>query len=412
MTRLVVVLIVIATLFVVGQLYLRSRRRKAAGLIERLATSLGGSLRGNHIDLLVGSHHVVLDSQVTRDDRPEELRLTLVSNLLGDFRLTEAAGAEHYDDCRFREPAEPGEPFAGWHLHSEVPDQLVALASDGRILRSLEGLAALGFTRIELGNRRLRAHWPDFSRKPDDHDWDARGTDALPERVRGAAEALSELTWAAEAALGSRGSLGRGLRIRVVFTALMLVPILLMVAGLFAIFHLYDAYPILREGRLLALMGLAGSSLALICGAISFVLLRRSIQRGARAVLVGFLSLFGCCLFSGALILWWNGTGPQGPAQAVTVEVVRLQRESALTSFRGRILQELIGEGSPIEEWAASYRAVVPSWHDDSLYGITLSAEDFEALASNGGSLSLTVLPGALGLEWYSQVVVLGRAGP
>jgi hypothetical protein len=146
--------------------------------------------------------------------------------------------------------------------------------------------------------------------------------------------------------------------------------------------------------------------------AIVYFMLRNSIQRGARTAAVSFLSFFGFCLASSVPILWWNGTGPQGPDRRVTVEVVRLQKESALASGKGRLLRELIGEETPIEEWSTTYRAIVRSWRDDSLYGITLNPEQFSALPPDDGRLSLTVFPGALGLEWYSEVAVVGSPEP
>ncbi len=408
MSRLLVVFIAIATLFLAGQWYLHSRRRKARGLFERLAGRLGISRRGTRIDLMVGSHRVVLDAQVTQDDRPEELRLTLRSNLPGDFQLTLPVGASSYEECRYREPAAQGAPFAGWHVRSEDPDLLVALASDRRVLQLLERLAALGFTRVELAKTKLRALWPDFSWKADDHRWDAGDADTLPERVRRAAGSLFELTMAAEAAFRLTGSVLHGPRVRAMLTALLLVPLLLMAAGILAILYVYDAYPTVRDDKLLALMILAGAALSVTYTAIAYRMLRKSIQRGARTALVGFLSFFGFCLGSSGPILWWNGTGPQYSVRRVTVEVVRLQQESALASGTGWLLQKLIGEETSIEEWYTTYRAVVRSWRDDSLYGITLNAEQFSALAPDNGRILLAVFPGALGLEWYSEVAVVG----
>ncbi|MCP4376603.1 MAG: hypothetical protein GY794_10580 [bacterium] len=408
MSKLLLVPIVIATLFLAGQWYLHSRRRKARGLFERLAGRLGAVRRGTRIDLMVGSHRIVLDAQVTREDRPEELRLTLGSNLPGDFRLTRPADASCYDECKYREPAAQGAPFAGWHVHSEDPDQLVGLASDRRVLQLLEGLAVLGFTRIELAKTKLRVIWPDFSWKADDHCWDAGDGNALPDRVRRAAGRLSELTTAAEARLHLTGLVLQGPRIRATLTALLLVPLLLMAAGILAILYVYDVYPTVRDGQLLALMILAGTVLSVIYTAIAYRILRKNIQRGARTALVGFLSFFGFCLGSSGPILWWNGTGPQYPKRRVTVEVVRLKQESALASGKGRLLRKLIGEETPIEEWSTTYRAIVQSWRDDSLYGITLNAEQFSTLPPDNGRLSLTVFPGALGLEWYSEVAVVG----
>jgi hypothetical protein len=92
----------------------------------------------------------------------------------------------------------------------------------------------------------------------------------------------------------------------------------------------------------------------------------------------------------------------------VTVEVVRVQQDLALASgIRGWLLRKLIGEDSAIEESFTTYRAIVQSWRDESLYGITLTGEQFAALPPENGRLSLTVFPGALGLEWYSEVAVV-----
>ena len=412
MSRLLVVVIVIAILFLIGQWYLHSRRRKARGLFERLARRLGAARRGTRVELMVGGHRVVLDAQVTSDDRPEELRLTLESNLPGDFRLTRPASASHYDECKHREPVARGAPFAGWHVRSEDPHQLVALASDRRVLELLEQLAALGFTRVELSKRKLRALWPDFSWKVDDHLWDEGGTDGLPERVRRAAGKLSELATAAETALHSTAPVLHGRRVRAALTVLLLAPLLLMAAGILASLYVYDLYPTVRDGQVVVLMVLAGAALSVIYGAIAYLLLWKSIQRGLRAAGLGFLSFFGFFLASPGPILWWNGTGPQGPERRVTVEVVRLQKESALTSGKGRLLRMVIGEESPIEEWSTTHRAIVRSWLDDSLHGITLSAEQFSALPPENGHLWLTVLPGALGVEWYSEVAVVESAEP
>lgn len=412
MSRLLVVLIVIAALFLAGQWYLHSRRRKARGLFERLARRLGVARRGTRIDLMVGGHRVVLDAQVTSDDRPEELRLTLESNLPGDFRLTRPAGASFYGDCMHREPAAQGAPFAGWHVRSEDPDQLVALASDRRVLQSLEGLPALEFTRVELSKSKLRALWPDFSWKVDDHCWDEGEVAGLPDRVQRAAGRLSELAAAAETALHLTAPVLHGPRIRATLTALLLVPLLLMVAGILEILYVYDAYPTVRDGQLLALMVLAGAALSVIYAAIVYGALQKSIQRGARTAGLVFLSFFGFCLGSSGPILWWNGTGPQGPERRVTVEVVSLKQESALASGRGWLLRKLIGEESPVEEWSTTHRAIVRSWRDESLYGITLTAEPFSALPPENGYLSLSVFPGALGLEWYSEVAVVEGTEP
>ncbi len=412
MSRLLVVIIVIATLFLIGQWYLHSRRREARGLFERLARRLGVARRDTRIDLMVGGHRVVLDAQVTRDDRPEELRLTLGSDLPGDFRLTRPASASHYDECKHREPVARGAPFAGWHVRSEDPGQLVALASDRRVLERLEGLAALGFTRVELSKRKLRALWPDFSWKADDHRWDEGEVDGLPDRVRLAAGRLSELATSAENALHLSAPVLHGPRVRATLTILFVVPLLLMATGILAILYVYDMYPTVRDGQLLALMALAGAALSLIYTAIAYLLLHKSIQRAARTAVVGFLSFFGFCLGSSGPILWWNGTGPQGPDRRVTVEVVRLQQESALASGKGWLLRKLIGEESPIEEWSTTYRAIVRSWRDDSLYGITRNAEEFSALPPENGYLSLTVFPGALGLEWYAEVAVAESPEP
>lgn len=409
MDLLLVIPIVIASLFGIGQLYLYSRRRKAGGLLRRLAGSLGGALRGNRIELFVGNHLVVLDAQVTRDDRPEELRLTVESNLPGDFRLTRPPGASFYDECKHRKPAAQGAPFAGWHVRSENPDQMVALASDRRAVELLEGLAELGFVRVELDKRKLRASWPSFSWKVDDHRWDAGDSDALPDCVRRAAGWLSELATHVEAVLLTNATGLQGHRVRATLAALSLIPVLLVAAGIFSILVLYDAYPTVRDGQLMVLMGLVGAGLSIIYTAIAYAMLRKSIQRGARSTLVGLLSFFGFSMGSAGPILWWNGTGPQGAARLLTVEVVRLHHVSALDSGRGRLLQGLIGKDTPIEEWSTTRRAIVQSWRDDSHYAITLNTEQFAALAPGNGRLSLAVHPGALSIEWYSDVAVVGR---
>ena len=410
-SRLLVVLIVVAALFLVGQWYLHSRRRKARRLFERLAGQLGDR-RGTRIDLVVGSHRIVLDAQVTRDDRPEELRLTLGSSLQGDFKLTRPAGAAHYDDCKHGEPAAQGAPFAGWHVRSEDPGQMVALSSDQRVLQSLRDLAALGFTRVELAKTKLRALWPEISWKVDDHRWKAGDADSLPDRLRRAAERLSELATAAEAVLRLSGSVSHGPRVRATFTVLVLVPLLLVGAGILALLYLYDAHPTVRDGQLLALMVLVGAALSVIYAAIAYGVLQKSIQRGARTAVIGLLSFLGFCLGSSGPILWWNGTGPQGPGRRVTVEVVRVKQESSLASVRGGLLRMLLGDETPLEEWSTTYRAIVRSWRDDSLYGITLNAEQFAALPPDHGRLSFSVSPGALGLEWYSEVEVVGSPDP
>ena len=59
-------------------------------------------------------------------------------------------------------------PFAGWHVHSEEPDQLIVLAADPRVRESTEALAAVGFARVELASRQLTAIWPDFPWETED----------------------------------------------------------------------------------------------------------------------------------------------------------------------------------------------------------------------------------------------------
>ena len=409
MSNLLMIAIVIASLFVAGQWYLQSRRRKARGLLERLAGRLGMARRGNCIHLMAGSHRVRLDAQVTRDDRPEELRLTLRSTLPGDFRLTRPVTAPHYDDCSHRKPAAPGTPFAGWHVHSEYPDQLAALASDQRVVQLLDELAALGFTRVELAKSRLSALWPDFSWQTADHRWEDGESNALPDRVQRAAARLSALATAAESALHLAGFALHGPRVQTTLTTLLLTPLALMIAGIVAILTIYDSYPTVSDGELLSLMTLAGVLLTLLYTAIAYRLLQRSIQRGARTTVVALVAFFGFWLGSAGPLIWWNGSGPQGDPQRVTVEVVRLQQVSALDSGRGRLLWLLIGEETPLEEWAMSYRAIVRSWRNDSLYGIKLQAEQFAPFPPDDLHLSLTVYPGALGLEWYAEVRVVGR---
>jgi hypothetical protein len=407
MSRLLVIIIVIATLFLAGQVYLHWRRRKARALLEHLARRLGVAGRGTRIGLMAGGHRVVLDAQVTSDDRPEELRLTLGSNLPGNFRLTGPAGASHYDDCKLGKAAALGAPFAGWHVRSEDLDQLAALASERRVMEPLEELAALGFTRVELSKRKLRAFWPDFSWKLDDHGWDEGAAGGLPDRVRRAAERLSELATAAEAALHWTAPALHGWRVRATLIALLWLPLLLIPAGILEILLVYDLYPTVRDGQLLARMVLVGAALSVIYTPIAYLLLRKSIQRGARTTAVCLVSFFGFSLGSSGPMLWWNGTGPQGPQQQVTVEVVRVYQESAFDSVSGWLLRKLIGEQAPIEKWSATHRAVVRSWRDESLYGITLTGEQFAALPPENGRLSLSVFPGALGLEWYSEVAVV-----
>ena len=276
----------------------------------------------------------------------------------------------------------------------------------------MEGLAALGFTRVELTKGKLRALWPDFSWTADDHRWDTGNVDGLPDRVQQAALRLSALTTAVGTALRFTGTVPRGPRVRATFITLLLVPLLMMAAGILATPYVYDAYPTIRDGQLLTLMILTGAALSVIYTAITYRMLQKSIQRSARTTLVGFLALFGFCLGSAGPILWWNGTGPQGPAQRVTVEVVRRQQHSAFTSGKGRLLRALIGDETAVEEWSTTYRAIVRSWHDDSLYGMTLNGEQFSALPADNGRLSFTVFPGALGLEWYSEVAVVGSPEP
>jgi hypothetical protein len=70
-------------------------------------------------------------------------------------------------------------------------------------------------------------------------------------------------------------------------------------------------------------------------------------------------------------------------------------------------LRKLLGEDSVLEQWLVTYRVTIRSWREPaSIYAVSLSREQFLALPPHGGRLSLTVLPGALGLEWYTQVAL------
>jgi hypothetical protein len=404
MNRLLVFATIVAVLAAAGQLYLHSRRRRASRLFGLLARKLGVSRRGNRIQFAVGNHRVILDAQVTRDDRPEELRLRLDSTLPGAFRLTLPAAATRYDDCRHREPASPGTPFAGWHARSEDTALLAALAADRGVRQLLDRLADLGFTRFELENGKLAALWPDFpwslkesGEKPED-------ANAFPGRLRRAAEALSNLAAAAGAALLCVGRTLRGSRVRSRLAALFAVPLLLMIAGTVAAFWLYDRYPTLRDEELLAFLAAAGILLAVPYAVMAWRLLDGSIQRGARTAVIGLVACFGFCPGLTAPVLWWNGSRPQAPGRPVTVEVIKTQKDDAMTSIRGRLLGAVAGRDSPLVTWGTTYRAIVKSWRDGSRYGISLTREQFQALPTAGGRLSFTVHPGALGIEWYSGV--------
>ncbi len=414
--RILFILSAVAVLFLIGQWYLHSRRRKARALFVLLAQHTGYSRQGGRMELVAGGRRVVLDAQVSDEKRPEELRLTVKTGLHGDFRLALPAALSYYGDCRHREPAAEGAPFAGWYVGSEDQGLLQAISAEQRFREALEALAGLGFTRIEHKNARLRALWPDFPWSPEKHVWDTKEAEALPNRVSRAAGRLSDLVTATEAALQALGRKPHGKRVQAALTALLLFPLLFMIAGILAaILHLYQAYPTLRDEELLVAMLVASTALSAFYSAGAYVLLRNSGQRGARAALVGILALFAFFPGSTAPILWWNGTGPQGPAQRVTVEVVALELHSPLASGRGRLVRMLVGDNSRLEEWLTTYRAMVRSWREPpSIYAITLAGEQFRALPPRGGRLSLSVFPGALGLEWYSDVAVelVTGAGP
>jgi len=411
MSPLLVVFAAIMALFLAGQGYLYWRRRQASRFFDVLAGHLRISRRGTRIDLL-GSYPILLDAQVTNDDRPEELRLTVRANLQTQARLTLAASASLYDDCKLQQPANEGEPFAGWFVRSEDSRQLAALGSNRGVRESMGTLADLGFTRFEFTAGRLRACWPDFQWNVDQHIWNPDDDDSFPGQVRKAAESLSALATATDAALHSTGLAPRRPRTRATFLVLMFLPLLTMAGGIAASLFLYDWYPTVRDAELLTVTALAGLALAVVYTPITYRLLRESIERRKRTAAVGIVSIVGFCLGSAAPILWWNGTGTQGPAEQVTVDVVRLSRESPFGSVRGGLIRKLIGEESSVEEWFTTYRAIVKSWRDDSLYGIELSAEQFSAFNPAIGELSITVSPGALGLEWYSEVVVPSSVRP
>jgi hypothetical protein len=401
------VLGIVAALFLIGQTYLHIRRRKARTLFRLLAQQSRFSAQGKRMQLLAGGHQIVLDAQVTDEDRPEELRLTVETGAAGDFYIVLPSASSHYSDAKHRQPAPEGAPFAGWHVGSEDQHLLQTLSADRRFRDALDALAAVGFTRFELKNARLRALWPDFSWDRAQHDWDTRSVRFLPNRLAHAAEKLSDLATAIEAALLLLGREPIGKRVRTVLAALLVFPLLVMIAGILLALHLYDVYPTLRDEELVVAMLLAGCAVSILYTSIAYLLLRNSVSRGARAMLIGVVALMGFVLGSAAPILWWNGTGPQGPAQRVSVEVVAHELHSPLASGRGRLVRWLLGDDSFLEQWLLTYRVTIRSWREPaSIYAINLSREQFLALPPQGGRLSLTVLPGAVGLEWYTQVAL------
>ncbi len=406
--RTLIVLSVIAVLFLAGQWYLHSRRRKARALFKRLSRQLGIGGQANRFELVLGSHRVVVDAQVTREDRPEELRLTVEIALPGEFRLTHTAASSHYKDCRHSKPAPKDAPLAGWHARSEDPVLLQTLSADRRFRESLEGLTASGFVRVELKKGRLRAVWPDFPWEPDKHDWDPKELQTLPNRVTRAAGKISELAIATEAGLQLLGQAAQGARVQLVLNTFLVFPLLFMAAGALATgLYVYNAYPTLRDEQLLVAMILASAALSIPYTAIAYLMMRKSILRGARTAVVGLIALLGFFAGSSAPILWCNGTGPQRQGQRFTAEVVSLRRHSAFDTGMGRLVRKLTGEDSPVEKWFTTYRAIIRSWRDPAeIYAVTLSAEQFFALHPQGVRLSFTVFPGALGLEWYFDVVV------
>ncbi len=162
-----------------------------------------------------------------------------------------------------------GTPFAGWHVHSEEPDQLIVLAADPRVRESTEALAAVGFARVELASTQLTAIWPDFPWETED-DQGEGDVDSFPSRVRRAAGSLSDLAMAAESALRSTGRPLRSSRARLTLTGLLAAPLLLGVAGFVALSFLYDAYPTVRDGQLLGVMACAGIVLSALYTAIAY----------------------------------------------------------------------------------------------------------------------------------------------
>jgi hypothetical protein len=400
-------LCIVAALLVIGQAYLHFRRRKARALFRLLARQPRFSSHGSRMQLLAGAHRVVLDAQVSDEDRPEELRLTVRIGSAGRFHIALASASAHYRDSRHGQPAPEGAPFAGWQVGSEDQELLQVLSADRRFRDALDALAAAGFARVELRNARLRALWPDFPWEPDRHDWNTRGVESLPNRLVRAAEKLSDLATAIDASLQLLGREPIGERVRTVLISLLFFPLLVMLAGILLALHFYDAYPTLRDEALLVAMLLAGTAASILYTAIAYLLLRNSVSRGARAMLIGVVALMGFVPGSPAPILWWNGTGPQGPGQRVSAEVVAHERHSALESGRGSLLRKLLGEDSVLEQWLVTYRVTIRSWREPaSIYAVSLSREQFLALPPHGGRLSLTVLPGALGLEWYTQVAL------
>jgi hypothetical protein len=195
--------------------------------------------------------------------------------------------------------------------------------------------------------------------------------------------------------------------VRAVLNSLLLFPLAVMIAGILLALHFHDVYPTLRDEELLLAMLLAGTAVCIPYTSIAYLLLRDSVSRGSRAVLIGVVALIGFVLGSPAPILWWNGTGPQGPAQRVSVEVVARERHSPLASGKGSLLRKLFGDDSFLERWLVTYRVTIRSWREPaSIHAISLSREQFFAVPPHGGRLSLTVLPGAVGLEWYTQVAL------
>jgi hypothetical protein len=123
-----------------------------------------------------------------------------------------------------------------------------------------------------------------------------------------AAEKLSDLATAIDASLQLLGREPIGERVRTVLTSLLLFPLLVMLAGILLALHFYDAYPTLRDEALLVAMLLAGTAASILYTAIAYLLLRNSVSRGARAMLIGVVALMG--FVPGSPAPSYGGTAP------------------------------------------------------------------------------------------------------
>lgn len=423
----------VAGLVFAGQIYLATRRRRARTFIGRLAGSLGTTSRGARIDLGIAGRSIVIDVQVSSDDRPEELRVKVAAHPPEAFRLTRSPALSTYRDSRHGVGRTLVDPLSDWIGVSEDPELIAAFSTDRYLRERIDLLGQLRFHRIEASTRELRVIWPGISWNVDAHDWNAGGG-SLPARVRKAAVVACELAATLEAPTfsdrplsASRTHDGRlpsiplrsaryRRRGRWVFPALVAAPVLVMASGLAALILLYDRYPLLREEPLLRAMVIAGVPCALLYASLAHVILRDGFRRSARTAVLGVLAFFGFTLGSAGPLLWWNGNGPQTAGVSTVFEVVEIQTHSPLrSSGRGMLLRTLLGDGSKVESMLTTRRAIVRRSDGDApehgRRSAVLVTEVQAGALSPGARVGLVVSPGALGMAWYGGVEVVGGDG-